>query len=164
MTEQQLKTVGMGDLQVVNKSGILKTTGLGSCVGLTLFDPIQQIAGMAHIMLPSSSIAREQPINSAKYADSAIPELIDKMVACGASVRNMEAKMAGGAQMFKLPGQHEMMRIGPRNVEACKKLLEELAIPLVGEDTGGNYGRTIELNGATGILTIRSVNKQLKEI
>ncbi|MEJ8302563.1 chemotaxis protein CheD [Saccharibacillus sacchari] len=161
---QNLVKVGMADLNVVGNSGILRTTGLGSCVGLTLYDPQIKVAGMAHVMLPSSDIARENQINVAKYADTALPVLVDKLVELGASKRRLIAKMAGGAQMFAFAGSGDTMRIGPRNVESCKEMLKKLGISLYSEDTGANYGRTIEISSETGILTIRSVQKGVKEL
>lgn len=161
---QNLVKVGMADLNVVGNSGILRTTGLGSCVGLTLYDPQIKVAGMAHVMLPSSDIARESQINVAKYADTALPVLVDKLVDLGASKRRLIAKMAGGAQMFAFAGSGDTMRIGPRNVESCKEMLKKLGISLYSEDTGANYGRTIEISSETGILTIRSVQKGVKEL
>ncbi|NGZ75482.1 chemotaxis protein CheD [Saccharibacillus alkalitolerans] len=161
---QNLVKVGMADLNVVGNSGILRTTGLGSCVGLTLYDPQIKVAGMAHVMLPSSDIARESQVNIAKYADTALPVLVDKLVELGAVKRRLIAKMAGGAQMFAFAGSGDTMRIGPRNVESCKEMLKKLGISLQAEDTGANYGRTIEISSETGILTIRSVQKGVKEL
>ncbi len=164
MMEHQLVKVGMADLQVTNEaSSVLKTTGLGSCVGITLYDSIKKIAGMAHVMLPNSEIARGDQINLAKYADTAIPEMIRLMQNLGASPLRLEAKLAGGAQMFTFPGQSDSMRIGPRNVETCKTMLLKYKIPVKAEDTGGNYGRTIEFVSATGLLLIRSVQQGVKE-
>jgi chemotaxis protein CheD len=164
MTEGILIKVGMADLNVGSGSAVLKTTGLGSCVGVTLFDPQHKIAGMAHIMLPSSEIAREGQVNTAKYADTAVPELVRRMRAMGADLRRLVAKMAGGAQMFVFASGSDTMRIGPRNVESTKLALEAMNIPLLSEDTGANYGRTVELDSATGIFTIRSVQFGVKEI
>lgn len=164
MTNETLIKVGMAELKAVNgNSGILRTTGLGSCVGLTLRDAQAGVCGMAHIMLPDSGIAREEPFNLAKYADTAIPELIRQMKEFGAATGRLVAKMAGGAQMFAFAAS-EAMRIGPRNVEAVKRILESLRIPLAAEDTGRNYGRTIELHCATGILVVRSVQQGVKEL
>ncbi|WP_106766047.1 chemotaxis protein CheD [Paenibacillus faecalis] len=162
--EQSVVKVAMADLNVAGSSEILRTTGLGSCVGLTLYDPLLKIGGMAHVMLPSSSIAREGRLNLAKYADTALPVLFNKLKDKGASPDRLVAKMAGGAQMFAFAGAGDSMRIGPRNVESCKAGLEQMGIPLVAEDTGGNYGRTVELDCTTGILTIRSVQKGIKEL
>ncbi|WP_040948696.1 chemotaxis protein CheD [Gorillibacterium massiliense] len=164
MIPTNLIKVGMADLQITVADGILKTTGLGSCVGITLYDPLMKVAGMAHIMLPSSEIAREGQLNIAKYADTALPEMIRLMVSAGADMRRMEAKMAGGAQMFAFSSASDTMRIGPRNAESCKVFLQEKGIPLRGEDTGGNYGRTIEFNATTGILQISSVQHGIKEL
>ncbi|WP_058303953.1 chemotaxis protein CheD [Gorillibacterium timonense] len=164
MIERTLIKIGMADLNVTASPGILKTTGLGSCVGLTLYDPHVKIAGMAHVMLPSSDIAKEGQLNHAKYADTAIPMLIQRMVALGAVISRMESKMAGGAQMFAFSTAKDTMRIGPRNVESCKMMLNQYRIPLKGEDTGGSYGRTVEFDSATGMLLISSVQQGSKEL
>ncbi|MBD2870715.1 chemotaxis protein CheD [Paenibacillus arenilitoris] len=164
MIQQNLVKVGMADLNIATDGAVLKTTGLGSCVGLTLYDPIKKIAGMAHVMLPSSDIARETTFNFAKYADTAIPELLDRMIAAGAHVVRLKAKMAGGAQMFAMSGQTDSLRIGPRNVESCTAVLNRFKIPIVAQDTGGSFGRTIEFDSAKGMLAIRSVQFGTKEI
>lgn len=164
MIQNNLVKVGMADLNIATNGDILKTTGLGSCVGLTLYDPKQNVAGMAHVMLPSSEIARETNINLAKYADTAIPELIERMIKAGAYVERMKAKMAGGAQMFAMSGHTDSLRIGPRNVESCILMLNKFKIPILSQDTGGSFGRTIEFDSTNGILSIRSVQFGTKEI
>ncbi|MFM9327090.1 chemotaxis protein CheD [Paenibacillus mesotrionivorans] len=164
MTQDGIIKVGMADLNVAATTGILKTTGLGSCVGVTLYDARTKIAGMAHVMLPSSDIAKEGSLNIAKYADTALPDMIAKMEKLGAAVSRMEAKMAGGAQMFAFSNNSDTMRIGPRNVDSCKEMLARYRIPILSEDTGGNYGRTIEFDCTTGKLMIRSVQHGVKEI
>ncbi len=164
MIQDNLIKVGMADLNVAHLTGVLKTTGLGSCVGVTLFDATARVAGMAHVMLPTSEIAREGKLNIAKYADTAIPELIRLMEDLGAQVKRMVAKMAGGAQMFSFASQSDTMRIGPRNVESCKEMLSRYQIPINAEDTGGNYGRTIEFDCESGMLMIRSVQHGVKEL
>ncbi|GGG80621.1 chemotaxis protein CheD [Paenibacillus radicis (ex Gao et al. 2016)] len=164
MIEQNLVKVGMADLNIAVDGAVLRTTGLGSCVGLTLYDPVSKVAGMAHVMLPTSDIARESAINVAKYADTAIPELIGRMKDAGANMRRAIAKMAGGAQMFAFSGQSDSMRIGPRNVESCLDMLAKNMITVIAQDVGGNYGRTIEIDSSTGILTIKSVQLGIKEI
>ncbi|MBO8170994.1 MAG: chemotaxis protein CheD [Bacillaceae bacterium] len=155
--------VGMADLNVAVSPDKIRTTGLGSCVGVVLYDSMIKVAGMAHVMLPSSEIARDKT-NPAKFADTAIPLLLEKMEKLGAVRRRLTAKMAGGAQMFSFSTGGDAMRIGQRNVEACKSVLEQLKIRLVAEDTGGNYGRTIEMDAETGILMIKTVSKGVKEV
>ncbi|MFD1952652.1 chemotaxis protein CheD [Paenibacillus thailandensis] len=163
MIQQNLVKVGMADLNIAVEGAVLRTTGLGSCVGLTLYDPLVKIAGMAHIMLPSSEIARDGALNRAKYADTAVPELLERMAKAGAVPARLQAKMAGGAQMFAFAGGSESMRIGLRNVEAITLTLNSLSIPIVGQDTGGNYGRTIEIDSNDGMLSVRSVPYGTKE-
>ena len=155
--------VGMADLNVASSPDKIRTTGLGSCVGVTLYDEVVKIGGMAHIMLPSSSLGKGE-VNFAKYADTAIPRLIESMVKLGANRRRMVAKMAGGSQMFAFSSSSDIMRIGPRNVEACKEALKKENIRILVEDTGGNWGRTIEIDCLTGVLQIRTVNQGVKEL
>ncbi|HJV46717.1 MAG TPA: chemotaxis protein CheD [Bacillota bacterium] len=155
--------VGMADLNVASSPNRIRTTGLGSCVGVTLYDAVVKIGGMAHVMLPSSSLGKGE-INYAKYADTAIPKLIEGMIKLGANPRRLIAKMAGGSQMFAFSSSSDIMRIGPRNVEACKEALHKENIRIVVEDTGGNWGRTIEIDCTTGLLQVRTVNQGVKEM
>ncbi len=153
--------VGMADMSVCKPPDAITTLGLGSCVGIVLYDPGTKIAGMVHIMLPDSTKIMNNE-NKAKFADTGIDELISRMVIIGAKRRSLVAKIAGGAQMFAFNNNSEMMRIGERNVEATKQKLGELRIPILAEDTGFNYGRTIEFYPETGDLHIRSVGKERK--
>lgn len=156
--------VGIADLKLVKPPQLIRTSGLGSCVGVVIYDLERKIAGLAHVMLPESSLAKSTSYNPAKYADTAVPELVSNLISEGARQISLKAKIAGGAQMFQFTTANEMMRIGPRNVEAVKKELVRLNIRLVSEDVGGNSGRTIEFNPVNGILSIKTVNKGSKEI
>lgn len=160
----EIVKVMMADLNVTNSPNRLKTTGLGSCVGIVLYDKKNKIGGMAHIMLPTSNMMQTGPINKAKYADTALPILLEEMLKIGANKANIIGKLAGGAQMFQFKTNNEMMRIGPRNVEASKLALKELGIPIIAEDTGGNYGRTIELDSESGLIHIRTANQGVSTI
>ncbi len=155
--------VGMADLQSSRHPCIITTLGLGSCVGIALYDPGRKVAGLAHIMLPSSQQARNNS-NTAKFADTAIVKLVDDMISLGAVRSQIIAKLAGGAQMFSFNDTSEMLRIGARNVSASKEALNMLGIPILSEDTGGNYGRTIEIHSETGKLMIKTIGHGLKEI
>lgn len=154
----------MADISLASPPHTIRTSGLGSCVGIILYDDRAKISGMAHIMLPDSSFARSGQMNRAKYADTAIHDLIHLLIKAGTSKYRLKAKIAGGAQMFKFSLNSEAMRIGPRNVKAVKKILNELNIPLVYEDVGGSSGRTIEFNPATSLLEIRTVNKGVVQV
>ncbi|UOR12708.1 chemotaxis protein CheD [Halobacillus amylolyticus] len=151
--------IGIAELEIVKHDTLIRTSGLGSCVGLVLYDRSSKIAGMAHIMLPDSTLSKEASLNRAKYADTAIDALVDKMIIEGVKKHRLLAKLAGGAQMFQFSTASDTMRIGPRNVESVKKRLSQLMIPVESEDTGGKSGRTIEFNPATSLLHIRTVNK-----
>jgi chemotaxis protein CheD len=155
--------IGMADANVCKPPDVITTLGLGSCVGIVLYDPVKKIAGMVHVMLPDSTKIINN-LNKYKFADTGIDKLIIDMIKIGAAQRNLVAKIAGGAQMFSFSNNLEMMRIGERNVEATKDKLEKLGIPLLAEDTGANYGRTIEFYPDTGMLRIKSVGKELKAL
>jgi len=155
--------VGMADLKICRFPDAITTLGLGSCVGVVLFDSVAKCAGMVHVMLPDSTAIRNNA-NKAKFADTGIDELIRCMEEVGAKQSRMSAKIAGGAQMFAFNSTSDMVRVGERNVEACKKKLKELGIKIVSEDTGLNYGRTIEFYTETGLLRIKAVGKLVKEI
>lgn len=156
--------VGIAQMDVAKSPDTIRTSGLGSCVGVVLYDETKKIAGLVHVMLPDSSLSRTETINTAKFADTGVKALLDKLLIEGAQKYRLKAKIAGGAQMFQFSSAKEMMRIGPRNVEAVKKVLNELGIPLIAEDTGGNSGRTIEFDPATSKLMIRTVNQGVSEI
>ena len=155
--------VGMADLQSSCHPCILTTLGLGSCVGIALYDRTSHIIGLAHIMLPSSTQARNNT-NIAKFADTAIEKMLNDLIKLGARKDAIIAKLAGGAQMFAFNQTSDIMRIGARNVIASKERLAELRISIVAEDTGGNYGRTIELNSNDGKLLIKTIGYGVKQI
>ena len=156
-------TVGMADLKVCRAPDNLTTLGLGSCVGVALYDPATMVSGMLHCMLPDSTRITNQQ-NIAKFADTGLDELVKQMMSIGAMRSRLVAKIAGGAQMFAFSSGNDMMRVGDRNVEAVKAKLMQMRIRILAEDTGKNYGRTIEFYSETGKLLIKSVGKEKKYI
>lgn len=155
--------VGMADLKVGRSPDILTTLGLGSCIGLTLFDPVTKVGGLVHYMLPDSTKLKNNG-NIAKFGDTGIRELLTRVTAQGGDPRRLVAKIAGGACMFEMSKSSAMGNVGLRNAEAAKTILRQLRIPLVAEDTGLNYGRTVELNCETGEYLIKAVGKFSKVI
>jgi chemotaxis protein CheD len=147
--------VGIADLKIGRETDMITTLGLGSCVGITLYDPIRKIGGLVHIMLPEFSGQIDQ--NRHKFADSGITELADKLVKTGARRSSLVAKLAGGAHMFSGAGAQNFLKIGERNVAVSIGTLHALKLPIVGNDTGGTHGRTIELFNDTGKLKIKTV-------
>ena len=137
--------VGMADLKTAKAPNTLTTLGLGSCIGLTLYDPVTKIGGLVHYMLPDSTKLKNNT-NIAKFGDTGIRELLRQVLALGANQRRLVAKIAGGACMFETSGLSSVGNVGARNAEEAKIILKELRIPLIAEDTGLNYGRTVELD------------------
>lgn len=155
--------VGMADYKVGRSPSSLISYGLGSCIGIAIYDSATKIGGLSHIMLPDSKQARSNE-NPAKFADTALPLMVQEMITLGAVKSRMTAKIAGGAQMFKFANATDIMRVGERNAEAVKYVLKEIGIKIIAEDTGGNYGRTVELRLDTGVYRIKTIDKGEKEL
>ncbi len=155
--------VGMADLKTCSGEDAVTTLGLGSCVGIAIRDPATGVGGLAHIMLPDSKEIRNNQ-NRPKFADTGIEDLVKEIVLKGGNRSRLVAKIAGGAQMFSFGSKSTMIRVGERNVEASKKKLSELRIPLLAEDTGKTYGRTVVFYPKTGDFLIRAVGMPEKVI
>ena len=162
MENNEIK-VGIADLNVAFSPDKLITVGLGSCVGIAIYDKTLGLGGLAHIMLPDSS-QFNKITNEIKFADLAIPKLVDDMIKKGSKLRNMKAKIAGGASMFNFSDKSVVMDIGGRNGIAVKNALKSLSIPILSEDIGGNKGRTLIFDTASGVLYIRTVGMGTAEI
>ncbi|WP_226034924.1 chemotaxis protein CheD [Aquibacillus saliphilus] len=156
--------VGIADLKVARSPDTLRTSGLGSCVGVVIYDLSLKVAGMAHVMLPDSTLSKRENLNELKYADSAIEILVKTMIDNGARKFALKAKIAGGAQMFSFPSSTNILRVGNRNIEAVVEHLGNYHVPILASDVGGNNGRTIEFNPSTGMLKIKKVNQGEIEI
>jgi chemotaxis protein CheD len=155
--------VGMADLKVCKAPAVLTTLGLGSCVGIALYDPANKVAGLAHAMLPDSTAITNNS-NRMKFVDTSVADLIIKMCLQGANKNNIKAKIAGGAQMFAHNATNDSMRIGDRNVEATIALLRKLGIPILGQDTGLSHGRTVELYAEDGRYLIKTISHGVKAL
>ena len=159
----ELIKVGMADYKVGREPASLISYGLGSCVGIALFDPVTKVGGLAHIMLPDSTQARSTE-NPAKFADTCLPLMLDDLVRMGALRSCLQAKIAGGAQMFTFANATDIMRVGERNSETVRVVLKKLDLRLIAEDCGGNYGRTVELKLDSGVFRIKTIDKGEKEL
>jgi chemotaxis protein CheD len=148
--------VRIADLNCGRDPCVLTTLGLGSCVGVAFYDAVKKVAGLLHAMLPDSTKASDKT-NRAKFVDTGIEELLEKMIALGAKKENLRAKVAGGAQMFAIKAGNDILKIGEKNVEKTLSELRRLGIPLTAKDVGGNYGRTIELESDTGMLLVKTI-------
>jgi chemotaxis protein CheD len=150
-TSAERTKVGIADYAVVTGDDTLTTSGLGSCIGVALYDSRAGVAGLAHAMLPHA----EGDPNEAKYADTAIPALLAEMTDRGADPARVRAKLAGGSTMFEFSSADGT--IGERNVVAVRETLAHEDVPIVAEDVGGEHGRSLELE-ATGTLHVRSAH------
>lgn len=150
--------VGMADLKTCISPDGVTTLGLGSCVGIALRDPVTKVGGLAHIMLPDSTAIRNAGHNIAKFADTGIEELVIQMEKLGAKRDRIVAKIAGGAAMFAT-NRADAVQVGKRNVDATEKKLQEMKIPILAQDTGENYGRTVTFFPETGEFHIRAVGR-----
>lgn len=159
MTDRSVK-VKMAEYGVVEAPDQLITIGLGSCVGVTLYDKYKKIGGMVHIMLPEN----RKGLKPAKYADTGIPLLIEEMKNLGARKKHLKAKIAGGAKMFTVTSKDSSLNVGERNVIKVKEILKDLGISLLGEDTGANYGRTMKFFTDDGSVIITSHKTDDKEL
>ena len=154
-TEVAEIVVDIADFAVASGDSVLVTSGLGSCVAVALHDPSTGIAGLAHILLPSAGFGPPS-IHPAKYADTGVALVAEEMRRRGASQDRMVARLAGGARMFAAL-LSSGVNMGQRNIDATRKALYRLNIPVVAEDVGGEYGRSVRFVAATGALTVRSL-------
>ena len=155
--------VGMADLKVTTSPNALTTIGLGSCIGIALYDQKAKVAGLAHIMLPNSKDA-VSAVNPAKFADTAVDTLVREMVLIGANPRALSAKIAGGAQMFNFDAANDNLRVGDRNIEATKLVLRAHRIPIIGEETGATFGRSVTIYADDGRFVIKAIGQEVRTL
>jgi chemotaxis protein CheD len=148
--------VKVADWAAERGDGVLVTLGLGSCVAIMLHDSQTKAGAMAHVLLPSISLARDIT-NRAKFPETAVPLLVERLKALGADPRRLVAKLAGGASMFSQLVTPGTIQMGERNVLAARSALRAAAIPIVGESVGGDRGRSVRFRVRDGRVEIRSV-------
>lgn len=155
---------GLGDIHISDDPGTcLKCLGLGSCIGLCVYDPMVRVAGMAHIVLPESGRGGSTALPG-KFADTAVPAMLRAMERKGASRSRMVAKMAGGAQMLQALSGEASIEMGARNVEMTRKALANQGLNLAASDTGGNCGRSMWFEIGTGKLMVKIIGLQPVEL
>ena len=152
--------IGIAEYAVVTDETVLVTSGLGSCLGIVLYDSRNTVSGLIHVMLPSVDHARDT--NPAKFVDTGVPLLIDEMEAAGADVDRLQAWIVGGSEMLQLESSAES--IGSRNIRMAKQLLDDHGISLVEADVGGGHGRSIRFDPAAEAVTIRTADDSSRTI
>lgn len=162
MEKTQLR-VGIGDCKTSESPNSIITVGLGSCVGVTMYDKSKKIGGLAHVMLPDST-QFSKVTNKFKFANLAIESMLEELLNKGAIKQNIEAKVAGGASMFNFSDKKMIMDIGERNCKAVKSKLEELKIRVISEELRGNKGRSMTFNLEDGTVSIKTVGEGTKVV
>ena len=155
--------VKVADWAAERGDGVIVTLGLGSCVAIMLHDPERGAGAMAHVLLPSRSLARDTS-NLAKFPDSAVPLLVERLKALGAEPRRLVAKLAGGASMFGQLMTPGTIQMGERNIVASRNALRAASIPIVREAVGGERGRSVRFHVKDGRVEIRSVGADAEVI
>lgn len=155
--------VGIADMKICKAPDLITTVGLGSCIGVVLYDDIKKICGLLHIMLPDSTRIKHNS-NIYKFADTGIASMISELEKQGVNRGNLKAKMAGGAQMFSFSNGNDINSIGEQNIKAVHDELAKYKIKVKSEDVGLNFGRTIIFNPETSELEIIKAGKQKKTI
>lgn len=151
--------IGLGELRASrNPADVLVCYGLGSCVGVALYDPVVKVGALIHVVLPDSGLARGVEVVG-KFADTAIPAAVAEMVKLSGQVGRFSVRLAGGARMLNVAGLNTRLDIGARNVEAVKLALERARLPLIVADTGGTYGRTMSLFIQTGKVVVGTAGR-----
>lgn len=150
--------------KITRPPDLLYSLGLGSCVGVAIYDSVARVGGLIHVLLPSYQGFENGGHVKTKFADTGIQALVEEMQRAGAARVRMKAKIAGGAAMFGINNGKQGVSIGARNVESCKNTLKRLGIDLIAQDTGGVKGRTIYFNVETGALTIKMIDHKEKVI
>ncbi len=153
-------SVGIADMKMTRQEGTLITYALGSCIGVSFYDPMIKLGALLHIMLPEKSGAKDG--NVYKFADTGIHETLRKLTAFGATKSRMVCKIAGGAKMFEMKGGGGLGNIGERNAQTVKRVLMSEGLRVYSEDVGANYARTMLMDVATGQVYIRSAGRPEK--
>lgn len=145
--------VKIAEIRIGQTPAVLKAYGLGSCVAVALYDPEVRFGGLGHLLLPDRP-KKNAPGSESKYVDAGILEIVDALVQAGASQERLVAKVVGGANMFETSYQTMVKGIGARNARSARATLATLGIPVLGEDVGGNRGRSVEFDLATGNMMV----------
>ncbi|MFH0790286.1 MAG: chemotaxis protein CheD [Candidatus Omnitrophota bacterium] len=160
---EKIIEINMADMKIAEAPAKLITRGLGSCLGIVIYNPVKKIGGMAHPMLPDINHAKIQS-NPHRFVNSVIIKMVDELERKAGSRANLITKLFGGAHMFNFIAGDSILNVGERNIVMAKAILNELGIKILAEDTGGSFGRTVELDLDNGRVLVKTVNLGEKEV
>ncbi len=161
--EEKMIEVDLADMKIARVPAKLVTRGLGSCLGITIYDPIKKIGAMTHAMLPDIDKARIKS-NPARFVNSVIRKAVEELEKLGSSRVHLVAKLFGGAHMFTFIASDSILNVGQRNIEVAQAVLKELGIKVAAQEIGGTFGRTIELNLENGKVMLKTISLGEKEV
>ncbi|NLY76013.1 MAG: chemotaxis protein CheD [Firmicutes bacterium] len=153
---EEIIKVGMAELKVAKALGKIAALGLGSCVAICVYDSVVKVGGIAHVMLPHSSMAVDDP-NRAKFGDTALPFLLEEMEKMGAASSRLDVKLVGGAEMFAYEGKTERLKIGERNLQVIEASCQKAGLKISGRCVGGNCGRSVFMNLENGEVQVKTI-------
>jgi chemotaxis protein CheD len=158
-----MSSVGLGEMRISrDPNEVLIAFGLGSCLGIGMYDPVAKFGGLIHVVLPEQKFGNDT--NLVKFVDTGIPFLLQKVIAEGAVQSRLIVRMAGGANMLTSPGLSGTFDIGTRNINKAHQVLKELNIKLLKEEVGGQVGRTVRLYISDGRMTVRMMGSQERDL
>ncbi|HOP75157.1 MAG TPA: chemotaxis protein CheD [Bacillota bacterium] len=155
--------IGMAELKVTQAPEKLASLGLGSCIAVCAYDQAIKVGGLAHVMLPDSSIFREN-FNPGKFGDTAVPFLVREMVKLGAIQSRIQVIIVGGAHMFAFKSEDSLLDIGVRNIQSVEEACVKIGIPIVARSVGGKFGRSVLFDLNTGKVYVRTINQGTVEL
>jgi chemotaxis protein CheD len=161
--EDNILEVQMAQMQIAQAPGKLVTRGLGSCLGITFYDPVKKLGGMEHPMLPDIDKAKVKS-NPSRFVNSAIMNMIKEFEKIGSPRSRIVAKIFGGARMFSFINADSVLNVGQKNIEVAIATLKEAGIKVAGQEVGGTFGRTIEMNLEDGRVLVKTVSWGEKEV
>lgn len=150
--------VGMAELKVAKAPGKIAALGLGSCVAICAYDSVVKAGGIAHVMLPLSSMAVEDN-NRAKFGDTALPFLLEELEKIGAATHRLDIKLVGGAEMFANEIKNERLKIGERNLKVIEEACQKLGLKISGRCVGGNTGKSVTMDLESGEVQVRTIGE-----
>jgi chemotaxis protein CheD len=154
--ERRVIEVNMANMSIAKAPHVLVTRGLGSCLGIALYDPTKKIGAMAHPMLPDIEKAKVKS-NPARFVNSVIDKMLEDLKKEGCLKKNLVVKLFGGAHMFSFIAQDSILNVGEKNIEMAKSIFRQLGLKITAEELRGNIGRTIELNLEDGKVRLKSI-------
>lgn len=164
VNDELVLVAGLGEIQVSNDPNhVLSCLGLGSCIGISAYDPVAKVGAMVHVVLPhcNDPEAEKTPV---KYANTALPAMLKEMEKKGAVKGRIVIKIAGGAKIISTIPARSLLDIGERNCEAVKAALAEHGFVVKAEDLRGNLGRSMWLHIDSGITRVRTTSSPIREL